>query len=872
MSASTSPRRRIDPSQVTVVIFAALTSEATAVLLSFDEELQCVQNGSYVFQFGCIGKHNIVLAQLNDMGKVNASNISAYVTHEFRNIRLALMAGIGGGIPHFGNDVRLGDVAVSKPVSNLPGVLQYDLAKREEGGRIIPKGTLDKPHSTLRSAVNSLERDEMLERCQLDESLAFIVRKNSRFGHPKLNDVLYDITFSHLEPGNDCAACEMSSRKKTVDRPRRQNGPKVHRGLIMSGDSVVKDAYERLRLCQGYEDALCFEMEAAGIMDEHRCLVIRGICDYCDTHKQDGWHEYAAAVAAAYARTILLSIPGDERASESSGKYKDILPVQHDAFYDSDFAGKAAPLCHEEDTRRRIRGEIARWLADVHGETIFWLHGPAGTGKSTICRSIAHQLATNGEAEVSVRLGASFFFKAPSSKQFFPTIASSLLRSIPQFEGHLYNSLENCGWVSKAEVEGKDRTHQFEKLILDPLTKLPTMGLGRYLWVIAIDGLDECEKEHIPNICTQLSRLQGVAAGRLRVFLTSRSTSMIHDVFEDLKAKHVVRSLSLLSFPNETRIDIQKILNTRFAEIKKKRRTPNDWPNGNDLERLLTLATTPSPLFIYAETVCRFVHNAFASTNPVDRLQIWLEQAKNATQLDDQFNNMYERVLDQAFSNLYQDEKEKLATILRSIALLVMPLPATALATLLNMCPFDVQNLLPNLHAVLDVPDDGPVLILHESFRDFLLYSESKAVFFVSVDASKDHERLALRCIDRMEGNSDEDITGLRKGLCRREGYDPLFEGILATTTTNKAIALDLEYACLNWVQHVQGVHRATEHIKDTSRTSELQQRISALLQIAEIWLGKHFLHWIEALALLGRLSDGIASIKLLRLMLQVFQ
>jgi nucleoside phosphorylase len=49
---------------------------------------------------------------------------------------------------------------------------------------------------------------------------------------------------------------------------------------------------------------LCFEMEAAGLMNVFPCVVIRGICDYADAHKHKQWQEYAAAVAAAYAKSL----------------------------------------------------------------------------------------------------------------------------------------------------------------------------------------------------------------------------------------------------------------------------------------------------------------------------------------------------------------------------------------------------------------------------------------------------------------------------------------------------------------------------------------------------------------------------------------
>jgi nucleoside phosphorylase len=313
MSTQTTQRKEIVPEQVTVAIFVALVEESAAVVLSLDEELECrTRSAKYLYSFGRIGEHYVVIAQPNEMGKVNASNIAVYASHAFKNIRFALMVGIGGGIPSYKKDIRLGDVVVSKPESGLPGVLQYDFVKVEEEGKAVLKGTLNKPHPVLLNADHYVRQDEILNRSQHPVNLVAIINKSAKYEHPDTADILYDPAYRHVEKGQDCTACENASTKKIVERQGVRERPEVHRGLILSGDSVVKDPYERANLCRGYEQALCFEMEAAGIMDEIPCLVIRGICDYCDTHKQDGWHYYAAAVAAAYAKTILLKIYSEQ--------------------------------------------------------------------------------------------------------------------------------------------------------------------------------------------------------------------------------------------------------------------------------------------------------------------------------------------------------------------------------------------------------------------------------------------------------------------------------------------------------------------------------------------------------------------------------
>ncbi|KAJ4228801.1 hypothetical protein NW757_014089 [Fusarium falciforme] len=549
-------------------------------------------------------------------------------------------------------------------------------------------------------------------------------------------------------------------------------------------------------------------------------------------------------------------------------KYK--LPIQHDALHDSDAVSRHTPFCHE-DTRKGILKKIAEWAKSVESETIFWLHGPAGTGKSAIARTIAHQLAKT-EPEATVQLGASYFFKRPDrtcSKQFFPTIAARLVHSIPRLKGHVQNSLDDCGWLGEAEIEGKDRKQQFETLILNPIKDLSRKCPVKVTRVIVIDALDECEREDIPTICTQLSRLQEVHEVRLRVLLTSRSTGTIDDALGDLKEKPTARRLSLLDFSGETKVDIEKFLKANFVDIKKRKKISEDWPSRKDLDRLLILATTPSPLFIYAATLCRHVDNPMTLTNPVRRLERWLgEHDKNASQLNEQLNQMYKTVLDEALFGLHDDEKQLLAEILRSVVLLAIPLPARRLAALLDMKDYDVDCLLPNLHAVLDVRSGRPVEILHESFRDFLLGTKGTGADSFRVDAAETHEMLVKMCINRMKGKDDEPERGLRRDMCNHGDYGKATDEI--GDTIHKVIPPDLEYACLNWVHHLHRLQDCREHIEDEDRDKALLQKISDLLQKVKTFLEEHFLHWIETLSLLGRLSEGVSSIRQLRHKTQV--
>jgi nucleoside phosphorylase len=214
------------------------------------------------------------------------------------------MVGIGGGAPSPRNDVRLGDIVVSQPRDGFGGVIQYDLGKLKNG-HFQKTGQLNAPPEKLLGVLPEIRRlhcdkkkpDRLAEHLQLLDDM-------EDYQKPAV-DRLYTADYSHVD-GPGCDECDM---RAIVDRPERQNHRTihVHYGTIASGNSVLKDAKVRDTYAQDPQlNILCFEMEAAGLMNNIPCLIIRGICDYCDSHKNDEWHNYAALVAAAYARELLL--------------------------------------------------------------------------------------------------------------------------------------------------------------------------------------------------------------------------------------------------------------------------------------------------------------------------------------------------------------------------------------------------------------------------------------------------------------------------------------------------------------------------------------------------------------------------------------
>src|SRR5271163_3769052 len=303
----------------TVGWICALPTEMAAAQAMLDERHNPLQQDRYDYNAYVLGRievHNVVLACLPSgvMGTLSAARVANQMLQTFEGIRFGLMVGIGGGVPSEENDIRLGDIVVSKPTGQSGGVIQYDFGKTMQEGRFERTGSLNRPPDVLLTALANLQSKHMMEGDELTKHLSAMLRRYPRmagqFTRPDIqHDLLYDANYDHIMEYATCSQCDIG---RLINRePRHLEDPFIHYGLIASGDQVMRHGATRERLRKEL-DVLCFEMEAAGLMDDFPCLVVRGICDYADSHKNKQWQGYAAATAAAYAKELLNTISGTQ--------------------------------------------------------------------------------------------------------------------------------------------------------------------------------------------------------------------------------------------------------------------------------------------------------------------------------------------------------------------------------------------------------------------------------------------------------------------------------------------------------------------------------------------------------------------------------
>lgn len=310
--------RRLSRAEYTVGWICALPIELAAAQEMLDEEhedLPQSNDDTNIYTFGCVGEHNVVLACLpvGQLGTNSAAAVAMHMKSSFESLRFGLMVGIGGGVPSAEADVRLGDVVVSQPANGHGGVIQYDFGKTRPD-KIERTGFLNTPPPILLAAVAKLQAKHARGKSSLSMHIS---KLNSlpKFSRPSAGaDFLFEGGYNHVGKVG-CQSCDKAMR---IEREEREDETLVvHYGTIASGNMVMRDGKMRDTISSEFGAVLCFEMEAAGLMNSFPCLVIRGICDYSDSHKSEKWQPYAAATAAAYAKELVLLMPATEVAKVS---------------------------------------------------------------------------------------------------------------------------------------------------------------------------------------------------------------------------------------------------------------------------------------------------------------------------------------------------------------------------------------------------------------------------------------------------------------------------------------------------------------------------------------------------------------------------
>ncbi|KAI1356915.1 hypothetical protein F5Y01DRAFT_301082 [Xylaria sp. FL0043] len=602
----------------TVGWVCALPKEQTAAIAMLDQrhdlpKLSRLPNDHNTYTLGSIGSHNIVVACLpkGKIGTVSAATVATQMVNTFPSIKFGLMVGIGGGVPP---KVRLGDVVVGTPVSQYPGVVQWDLGKEEQGNKFARTGSLNNPPSLLLSAVASLESEYELTGSKIPDYLDEMVSKYPRLAQKYLRsesfqDVLYKADYDHKEYNPHQANTDPPEDNEEVDDEtescqhcdktqivrRRPRDMRVHSGLIASGNRVIKNATFRDKLLQDLQgNVLCIEMEAAGLMDNFPCIVIRGICDYADSHKNKVWQEHAAATAAAYAKELLGYVqPSDvdqEKAVKDilTGISSDVFSIKDDVSHTRSRLDKQegleildwlSPIDYgpqQTDYLRRRQPGTGQWLLDSP-EYEVWIKDPnktlfcpgiPGAGKTILTSIVINDLEQRFRTETTTVVAYVYCNYKRQSEQTPESLLSSLLKQLAQTQRSLPDTLEAL--YKQHEMK---RTRPSLEEISSALESVIN-EISRVFFIV--DALDECQpldgcRRKFLSAIFDLQAKTGV-----NIFATSR---YIPDIIEQF-----VGSLSIEIRATED--DIRRYLHDHLSEL------PKCVTNQPDLQNEITTSIT----------------------------------------------------------------------------------------------------------------------------------------------------------------------------------------------------------------------------------------------------------------------------------------
>ncbi|RYO89737.1 hypothetical protein DL764_008540 [Monosporascus ibericus] len=627
-------RRQPCREDYTIGWVCALSLELAAAQEMLDEEhedLDYDANDTNIYTLGRIGEHNVVIACLPEgqTGTNSAAAVAVQMQSAFTSIRFGLMVGIGGGVPSVEADIRLGDVVVSRPHKAHGGVVQYDSGKATPSG-FARTGFLNTPPTILLNAVAKLRANHVRGKSRVTEYASKLNSLQTFAREDAGPDILFEADYNHV----DGAACEQCSKGRVVERQSRGNQEiVVHYGIIASGNQVMRDAAERDRVSSELGGVLCFEMEAAGLMNCFPCLVIRALEDKLNR-----------------------------------------LPYAEDAPFNS-YSKQHESDC-PPDTRVDLLYDIYNWADGQDERCIFWLNGLAGTGKSTIARTVARKYSEE-------RLGASFFFArgggdVSRAGMFVTSIAVQLANNVPPLKRSICDAI-----TDRSDITSQSLRDQWHHLVLRPLSKQDGNGCHSS-YVLIVDALDECDDDNSIRIILQLlAEARTLKTVGLRVFLTSRPEISIRYGFCQIPdVEHQDFILHHIS-PSVVDHDIYIFLDYNLGLIRQERRLDAGWPGKEVVTRL---AQNASGLFIWAATACRFIHEGkrFA----VKRLDMTICGNRNAaTGPEKRLDEIYITVLQNSIPSDYTDEeiKEQYRTLghaLGSVAVLFSPLSIRSLIKL----------------------------------------------------------------------------------------------------------------------------------------------------------------------------------------------
>ncbi|KAL6689610.1 hypothetical protein J3F84DRAFT_407306 [Trichoderma pleuroticola] len=806
-----------NPHNYTVGWLCATSTEQIAATLFLDEEharpdtLSPGDNNAYTL--GKMGNHNVVITglPLGEYGIAAASNVSKDMLRSFPNIRIGLLVGVAGGVPSKQN-IRLGDVVVGITSDGKGAVFQYDFGKAIQEQEFQTTMFLNQSPAIFRTAARRLQVNYKIHGHPFEQTINGILNKypnlREEFQRPDPStDRLYPPDAVHPPASNErCeTACVNSKPEQREPRATNQDKTAIHYGLIASGSQLIKDALTRDRLADK-KDVLCFEMEAAGVMNYFPCLVIRGICDYSDSHKNKHWQGYAAMAAAAYAKDLLREIsPKNVKAEE---RLANAISINY-SLQQSDYL------------KRRQKGtgewllksdEFQAWFEKK--KQMLFCPGMPGAGKTILTSVVVDYLQSKPQEDPKIGIAYFFFDYKRQDEQTIDEVLSSFLKqlaaslpSLPEAVRELYE---------RHNTQAKQTRPPTDELI--QVLKSVMMLFSRAF--IVVDALDECNSVN----CTRQSIIKYIfelhSETEANYFITSRPNKEISNDFSKIPTIKIRASDE----------DVEAYLRDSMIYL------PKFVQNAPQLQDKIvhSILQAVDGMFLIAHL---YLHSLRGKTNYNLVIVTLQDLEKGSTAYEKIYNKTMNRIVNQ-----YEDEKKLATSVLSWLILAKRPMRVAelrhALAVEPNKSDFDRRNMsdietMTSVCAGLVTIDDESNIIrlVHYTTQEY--FQQTFEIWF-----SEDRIKPTTTCITYLsyrefelrEGDDRDDIVS-------RVGSYPFYS-----------------YASLYWGDHAR---------EELSPSNEV---IAFLKDAARIWSYHEILtyvQWQEERTLLSKLKEQTTGLHL---------
>ncbi|KAF7518824.1 hypothetical protein G7054_g13313 [Neopestalotiopsis clavispora] len=813
-----------NPNIYTVGWICAVETELVAAASFLDEKhddpeyLPVNDNNSYVL--GRIGKHNVVIAALpnGQYGLVTAATVARDMFRSFSNIRIGLLVGNGGGAPSANHDIRLGDIVVSSPGPGSGGVFQYDYGKTIQNSEFVVTSHLNQPPQFILAAIATLKAHHERRGHDIEKVIADVLSNNRRLQRKyrkpdPSTDRLYTSAYVHAgTKEQECVAtCDTKHLNERPGRSEEQDSPTIHYGTIASANQLMKDAKIRDTLSTE-KDVLCFEMEAAGLMNQFPCVIIRGICDYSYTHKNKDWQGYAAMAAAAYAKDLLYKVAPNKIEAEK--KLVDVLSgidtkvakiesaiqnqtQQHERRDQDDKDKQCLRDLLVTDPRidksasKKPKAAYSRFRNDQQNR-LLWIKGDPGKGKTMLlCGIIDH--VKNPPAQG--RILSYFFCQATDERINNATaVLRSLFMLLDQDVSLMTYIRKTYDTTGKALFEDANAWQALSEIFVDILqdTKLQEVCL-------VVDALDECVKSlpQLLDLIVRTSRFphtKWLVSSRNWVEIEEKLFDVAHRLSLELNAKSVSTAVeTYINFKVSGLTQLKGYQENIAEEVRRYLLS-----NANDTFLWVALLFPPGLNALYQRMVEYIADSRDAQAcREILALASTVHRPISMDEL---------RGLTQAVKDLGQEE---------------------------------VQEVIASCGSFLTLRDNI-VFFVHQSAKDFLLEKATDQT--LSFDIENQHFKIFAVSLDLFATTLRRDIYD----LCN-PGY-PIDKVEIPSPDPLASI----RYSCVYWVDHLQdaGVIKRTVTYEKSVVTDTLR------------FLNINYLHWLEALSLIHCIPEGIKAIQ----------